>query len=131
MPRGGGRRSAPAPAKHAPVPRRNVPAPVPQVPQQQASRGPGLFGQMAATAGGVAIGSAAGHMIGNAMSGGRGEEAPAPEQQQQQQYDQSGQQRQLCDFELKQFLDCAQRFDLSSCENLNQILKECRTRYGV
>jgi hypothetical protein len=32
-------------------------------------RQPGLFGQMAATAGGVAIGSAVGHTIGAALTG--------------------------------------------------------------
>jgi len=32
-------------------------------------RSPGLFGQMAATAGGVAIGSAVGHTIGAALTG--------------------------------------------------------------
>lgn len=36
----------------------------PAAPQQ-----PGLFGQMAATAGGVAIGSAIGHTVGHAVTG--------------------------------------------------------------
>lgn len=70
------------------------------------------------------------------MTGGGGREGgegPVAEQQPQQQYNQSGQQqeRKPCEFELAEFLNCAQKFDLSACENLNQILKECRVRYGV
>lgn len=34
-----------------------------------APRQPGLFGQMAATAGGVAVGSAVGHTLGAAITG--------------------------------------------------------------
>lgn len=52
---------APAPAPPAPV-HAAPPAPAP-------SQGPGLFGQMAATAGGVAIGSAVGHTLGHAVTG--------------------------------------------------------------
>ena len=59
--------------------------------------------QMAATAGGVAIGSAAGHAIGNMMGGGSSaQEAP---QQQAPVYQQQGTSGQPCEFELKQFLD--------------------------
>lgn len=51
------RASAPAP-----------PAPVHAAPPAP-SQGPGLFGQMAATAGGVAVGSAIGHTVGHAVTG--------------------------------------------------------------
>ncbi|KAJ8679509.1 hypothetical protein QAD02_015296 [Eretmocerus hayati] len=55
---------APAPAAHPPAP---APASTPMV--AAPSQGPSLMGQMAATAGGVAIGSAVGHTIGHAMTG--------------------------------------------------------------
>ncbi|KAI1499985.1 hypothetical protein F5X99DRAFT_410461 [Biscogniauxia marginata] len=57
----------------------------------QASQGPGLFGQMASTAAGVAVGSSIGHAIGGLFSGGSSEPAEAsPQQQQQQQQSQWG-----------------------------------------
>lgn len=47
-------------------PQQSAPAhPPPAAAPQQ----PGLFGQMAATAGGVAIGSAIGHTVGHALTG--------------------------------------------------------------
>ncbi|RYO80577.1 hypothetical protein DL763_008865 [Monosporascus cannonballus] len=53
---------------------------------QQPSQGPGLFGQMASTAAGVAVGSSIGHAIGGLFSGGgSGEPAPAPQDQAAQQ----------------------------------------------
>jgi hypothetical protein len=55
---------APPPRAVAPRP---VAAPAPVAAPQ--GRQPGLFGQMAATAGGVAIGSAVGHTIGAALTG--------------------------------------------------------------
>lgn len=54
-----------APTTTAPAhPPPSQPAPATSAPQQ-----PGLFGQMAATAGGVAVGSAIGHTVGHAMTG--------------------------------------------------------------
>ncbi|KAJ5692180.1 hypothetical protein N7462_001603 [Penicillium macrosclerotiorum] len=93
------RRAAPTPARSAPTrptpaPARPAPAPQQQQhhstaasPQQQAppmqqappvqqSQGPGLFGQMASTAAGVAVGSSIGHAIGGLFSGG-GSSTPA------------------------------------------------------
>ncbi|OAA53514.1 CHCH domain protein [Niveomyces insectorum RCEF 264] len=64
----------PAPPAHAPAP---AAAPV--------SQGPGLFGQMASTAAGVAIGSSVGHAIGGLFSGGGSSSEALPVQQQQQQ----------------------------------------------
>jgi len=58
---------APPPPARAVAPR-PVAAPAPVAAPQ--GRQPGLFGQMAATAGGVAIGSAVGHTIGAALTGG-------------------------------------------------------------
>jgi hypothetical protein len=92
------------------------------------------MGQMAATAGGVAIGSAVGHAVGNMFTGGGGggeapaqQAPPAPEQVPQQQ---SYQQQQPCEFELRQFLECSQnQSDLTLCDGFNQALKDCRARY--
>uniref|UniRef100_A0A914HM87 Protein CASC3 n=1 Tax=Globodera rostochiensis TaxID=31243 RepID=A0A914HM87_GLORO len=72
-------------------------------------RGSGLLGQMAATAGGVAIGSAMGHALGNMFSGGGQEVTPQQELpansagfEKMQQYSQP------CEIEWRQFLDCTQ-----------------------
>ncbi|PTU21927.1 hypothetical protein P175DRAFT_0556877 [Aspergillus ochraceoroseus IBT 24754] len=64
-------------AAHPPAaPQQAPPAPAPV----QQSSGPGLFGQMASTAAGVAVGSSIGHAIGGFFSGG-GSSAPAETQQ--------------------------------------------------
>ncbi|EXJ61214.1 uncharacterized protein A1O5_12006 [Cladophialophora psammophila CBS 110553] len=108
MPRSRGGASRPAPSRPkapAPAPRSVAPqqqqrpmstaaptAPVQQVPPPvQASQGPGLFGQMASTAAGVAVGSSIGHAIGGLFSGGGSSySAPAEQQQQQQPTDAYG-----------------------------------------
>jgi len=82
MPRAPMRRPAPEMKRMAPPPRpaqttpqpaatSNVPAAAPasQVGAPAASQGPGLMGQMAATAGGVAIGSVVGHGLTSAIFG--------------------------------------------------------------
>uniref|UniRef100_A0A0R3RJF4 CHCH domain-containing protein n=1 Tax=Elaeophora elaphi TaxID=1147741 RepID=A0A0R3RJF4_9BILA len=93
------------------------------------SHGPGLMGQMAATAGGVAIGSAVGHAVGNMLTGGGGHGSNAEivpsgkEQMAQEQY------RNPCEFEWKQFIDCTEtQNDLSLCQGFNEIFKQCRAR---
>lgn len=58
------RASSNLPARTQPAP---PPAPVQAAPPQPQQ--PGLFGQMAATAGGVAVGSAIGHTVGHAVTG--------------------------------------------------------------
>jgi len=82
---------------------------------------------MAATAGGVAVGSAVGHVVGHALIGGGGggghaaERDPAPVQQSQQQ------QENACAYELRQFLQCANtQHDLTLCEGFNLALRQCR-----
>ncbi|XP_078599367.1 putative coiled-coil-helix-coiled-coil-helix domain-containing protein CHCHD2P9, mitochondrial [Branchiostoma floridae x Branchiostoma japonicum] len=142
--RGGGFRartsSPPAPAR-AP-PRSNVPAQAPPsqpMMQQPVSQGPGLMGQMAATAGGVAIGSVIGHAVTGAFSGGGGssqsqpdvtyQEQPAQQQQQQQP---NQQQQQPCGWEIQQFLQCAQsQSDISLCEGFNEAIRQCKVANGL
>ena len=121
--------------QRAAAPQQRSPATVPQQPTAvgaPAPQGPGLMAQMAATAGGVAIGSAVGHTVGHALTGAfSGGSNEQPVQQQDQQYEQQpmGQQTgqpNACQFELKQFLDCTQSYDLSLCEGFNEALKQCR-----
>ncbi|KAL4953213.1 hypothetical protein BDW69DRAFT_165768 [Aspergillus filifer] len=71
-------------AAHPPT-AQQAPAPPVAAPVQQ-SQGPGLFGQMASTAAGVAVGSSIGHAIGGFFSGGSSapaEAQPAPAAQAQ------------------------------------------------
>lgn len=98
------------------------------------------MGQMAATAGGVAIGSVVGHGISSALFGGGGssdersqdvtyqEPPPAQYNAQTPQYDQ---QQSPCSYELEQFMACAQnQTDVSLCQGFNEALKECKQRMG-
>ncbi|KAK4124937.1 hypothetical protein N657DRAFT_643705 [Parathielavia appendiculata] len=58
----------------------------PHAPTAPVSQGPGLLGQMASTAAGVAIGSSIGHVVGNGISslwGGSSSSAPEPATQAQ------------------------------------------------
>ncbi|XP_074036202.1 coiled-coil-helix-coiled-coil-helix domain containing 2 isoform X2 [Leptinotarsa decemlineata] len=148
MPRRG--RSSPTP-RSAPAPRTTLPArapaPAPPAHVQAAppapapSQGPGLFGQMAATAGGVAVGSAIGHTVGHAMTGlfsGGSSEAPAqqaapaaPQQQYAgQQY--SDQSSGPCGWEIKQFLECANtQSDLTLCQGFNEAVQQCKIRNNM
>lgn len=151
MPRRG--RSAPAQARapmrppaaprtqQAQVPARATPSqPIAGAPQVQQ---PSLFKQMAATAGGVAMGSAVGHMAGAAMMGGLGNggnnqeavsQAPVYDQMQNSVGDQYGAGPQSqpggpCAWEISQFLKCAQgqgAYDISLCEGFNEALRECK-----
>lgn len=90
---------------------------------------------MASTAGGVA----AGHLLLNAITGGhRGEAQPAEAQQAapavaQQTYGQAQQQanQNPCGLEMENFFNCTQQqYDLSMCQGLNDVLKECKMRYS-
>ncbi|XP_063624054.1 coiled-coil-helix-coiled-coil-helix domain-containing protein 2 [Cydia splendana] len=127
------RRAAPAPA---PAPSRvpaaapvSTPAPMAAAPQQ-----PSLFGQMAATAGGVAVGSAVGHVAGSALTGmfsGGGSSEPAPQQAAPAAaapaYNQGQQPTGPCAWEIKQFIECAQQqHDLTLCEGFNEALRQCK-----
>ncbi|XP_056362697.1 coiled-coil-helix-coiled-coil-helix domain-containing protein 2 [Oenanthe melanoleuca] len=131
-----------APPARAPAPRASVPAAAPpSAVATPAPKQPGLMAQMATTAAGVAVGSAVGHTIGHAItggfSGGGSSEAARPDityqepqaaqaaQQQQQQYG-------PCQYEMKQFLECAQnQTDLKLCEGFSEVLKQCRITNGL
>lgn len=111
---------------------------------------------MAATAGGVAVGSAIGHTVGHAMtgphnniikmewsfnknfkglfSGGGSADAPAQQQQQPQQQQQlqrpgSEEAQGPCAWEIKQFLQCAStQSDLTLCQGFNEAIQQCKIR---
>lgn len=94
---------------------------------------------IASTAAGVAIGHTVGHAITGALMGGNNHSEPAvteqgsvqPMQQQQQQQPQQAYNQEPCKFELDQFLNCSQtQNDLSLCDGFNQVLRECKLRYG-
>merc|ERR1719369_2613462 len=99
---------------------------------------------MAAMSGGVAVGSAVGHVAGNAITGmmsGGGEQQQQPTQYQQQAppqpYQQPPQQYTLepqgaCAWEIKNFIQCAQtQSDLTLCDGFNEALKQCKTANGL
>ena len=100
-----------------------------------------LHFQMAATAGGVAVGSAVGHVAGQAItgmfSGGSSSSsttapatttAPAPASTGPVATDISG----PCDAEIKDFIRCAQsQSDLTLCQGFNEALRECKVKYNV
>lgn len=94
---------------------------------------------IASTAAGVAIGHTVGHAITGAFMGGHGGDNNSNVDQQQQQQPQQGYQQQQmgagqepCRFELEQFLSCAQNqsSDLTLCDGFNQVLRECKLKYG-
>lgn len=94
---------------------------------------PGLFGQMAATAGGVAVGSAVGHTIGHAMTGlfSGGSSEPVAQAPAQSLAQSAGPQPQACAWEVKQFLECASnQSDLSLCEGFNEALRQCKLSHS-
>ncbi|CAN8197320.1 unnamed protein product [Coccothraustes coccothraustes] len=125
---------APAPAPQASVPAAAPPSAV----AAPAPRQPGLMAQMASTAAGVAVGSAVGHTIGHAItggfSGGGSSEAARPDvTYQEPPAAQAAQQQQQgpCQYEMKQFLECAQQqTDLKLCEGFSEVLKQCRFSNG-
>jgi len=96
----------PANARHAAPP--PPPAPVAAAPAQ--SQGPGLFGQMASTAAGVAVGSSIGHAIGGFFGG--GSSAPVEQQpttavaSQNQEQAQNSWGPRSCETDAKSFTKC-------------------------
>lgn len=99
----------------------------------QSQQGPGLFGQMASTAAGVAVGSAVGHTLGagiSSMFGGSSAPAAEPVQQavapaQQQQYQE---QARACDADARNFTRCLETNDgnMQICDYYLQQLKACQ-----
>ncbi|XP_062815464.1 coiled-coil-helix-coiled-coil-helix domain-containing protein 2 [Anolis carolinensis] len=127
-------RPAPPPAARSSVPAAAPPSAV----ASPAPRQPGLMAQMATTAAGVAVGSAVGHTLGHAMTGGFGggggsAEAARPDiTYQEPQPAAPSSQFSPCQYEMKQFLECAQnQADLKLCEGFSEVLKQCRFANGL
>ncbi|GAA5977584.1 hypothetical protein JCM11641_006870 [Rhodosporidiobolus odoratus] len=134
-------RPAPAPAQQqrgaatmaAPPPaqRQAPPAPVAHAPPAAApSQGPGLFGQMASTAAGVAVGSTVGHGLSSMLFGGGGSSAPAeaPAQPVEQQSFQQARMGGACDVQAKDFVSCLNGTgnDSTACQYYLDMLKQCQ-----
>lgn len=84
------------------------------------SQGPGLMGQMAATAGGVAIGSVIGNSISGAMHGSQSSEG-----RDEGSYYQN--EPPPCQLEMRQLLECVLTAgDLRACQELKEAVKRCQ-----
>lgn len=124
--------AAPASAKAAHPP---APAPAaPSTPMVVQAQQPSLLGQMAATAGGVAIGHTVGHAVTSLFSGGSSEQpqavapAAAPAQPAAAPVQSAPASGGACAWEVKQFLECAQnQSDLTLCEGFNEALRQCKS----
>lgn len=89
---------------------------------------------MAATAGGVAVGSAVGHVVGagvtSMFSGGSSTPAPAPAAAAAPA--QPAQSTGPCAFEIRQFVECTQgQADITLCQGFNEAIKECKSRNSI
>ena len=107
----GGSRAAPSGARGAhtmshPPPAAHHAPPPPAQPVHVQQQGPGLFGQMASTAAGVAVGSTVGHGLSNMLFGGGGSAEPAPAPAAQQQAYQQPAAGVNCDAQSKDFIKC-------------------------
>ncbi|KAJ6627877.1 hypothetical protein B0H10DRAFT_1992441 [Mycena sp. CBHHK59/15] len=111
-----GAHTAAAPSGYAPA---HAPAPPVGAAAAGTSKPPGMFAQMAATAGSVAVGSTIGHGISNMLfgSGGGAAEAQVPTAQQQQQTNMS------CEIPAKDFTLCLEKADMQSCTYYLEQLK--------
>ena len=91
---------------------------------------------MAATAGGVAIGSTVGHVVGNMITGGgsSSSSAPAPSAPAAAATAPAvaGENGGPCAAEIKDFIKCAtDQADLSLCQGFNDVLKECKAKHSL
>ncbi|KAH8854026.1 Coiled-coil-helix-coiled-coil-helix domain-containing protein 10 [Schistosoma japonicum] len=126
MPRRGASPSRAPSRPYASLPARTPQSAVAHPPAQP--RQPGLMGQMAATAGGVAVGHVVGSAITGAFSGGAGSSpaqssAPAVP---------SDQYQSPCQFQVDELIKCAQtQSDISACSGFSEALKECSRHYGL
>ncbi|XP_028043057.1 coiled-coil-helix-coiled-coil-helix domain-containing protein 10, mitochondrial-like [Bombyx mandarina] len=108
--------------QHAPA----RPPPMVVTPTPQRS----LFRDAAAVAGGVTVGTAAGHVAGEAITGlfsGRRREEVT--QALPRDYQLGSEPNGPCAYEISQFLQCASsRDNLQECEAFNEALRECKRR---
>jgi hypothetical protein len=74
-----------------------------------------MLGQMAATAGSVAVGSTIGHGISSMLFGGRSESAPVEQQHQAPAQQNTSSFAANCESQAKEFSKCIEKADLPSC----------------
>ncbi|KAG7308659.1 hypothetical protein JYU34_005881 [Plutella xylostella] len=121
--KGAGNRSGSGnkPARRPPPP----PPPVVAAPPQRS-----MFRDAAAVAGGVAVGSAVGHVAGEAITGMfSGRKKEQVEESLPRGYQLGAEPSGPCAFEISQFLQCAsQTENLDGCAYYNDALKECKKR---
>lgn len=119
------------PQQHAPA----APHPSASRPQTQQAQQPGLFGQMASTAAGVAVGSTIGHTVGAGITSlfGGSSSHPVDQVQDQQlaaQQQQSTYQEQAkhCDADARNFTRCLEDNggNMQICDYYLQQLKACQ-----
>lgn len=137
---GGGRSSFSRPAPSRPAPSRDVPATRPATsvaaPPPAQPKQPGMFAHMASTAAGVAVGSTVGHTLGHALtgafSGGGGDKQIEQQPAQSQPMQDTRNPQNPCEYEMKQFLECAQgQTDITLCQGFNEALKQCKLYYNA
>lgn len=96
-----------------------------QTPAMQQQRSPGLFGQMASTAAGVAVGSTVGHGLSNMLFGGGGGAPVEQAAQDPQAYGQQSYEQQnlggSCEIQSKDFIKCLESSKYGARSN------ECRS----
>ncbi|KAJ2835095.1 hypothetical protein GGI24_000063 [Coemansia furcata] len=128
----------------APAPMRQAapPAPVQHAPATAQPQQPSMFAQMAATAGGVAVGSAIGHTVGAAVTGmfsGGSSDSSAQQQQQaplqSSAYGQPMQQQQAnpaCDADIRAYISCldSTNQDAATCKYYLDRFKMCQANIG-
>ncbi|XP_040192695.1 LOW QUALITY PROTEIN: coiled-coil-helix-coiled-coil-helix domain-containing protein 2 [Rana temporaria] len=133
------KRSAPPPAAHPPATVASAPS---ALRPAAASRQPGLMHKWLLQLLEFAVGSAVGHTLGHCDDwdfggGSNSEPASADVTYQEPAAPQSAYQQQQtlsapCQYEMKQFLECAQnQFDLKLCEGFSEVLKQCRFSNGL
>jgi coiled-coil-helix-coiled-coil-helix domain-containing protein 2 len=110
--------------------RSSVPSkPTTSVPATTTQRQPGMFAQMAATAGSVAVGSTIGHVVGGGISnmlfGGRNNDHSSVEQPQQQQQQV---QQNYCESDQKAFMKCLESNsnEIGACQFYLDQFKQCQ-----
>ncbi|TPP64350.1 Coiled-coil-helix-coiled-coil-helix domain-containing protein 10 mitochondrial [Fasciola gigantica] len=91
------------------------------------------MGQMAATAGGVAVGHVVGSAITGALSGGGGQPAAQQPAAQQPYGTQPAQyQQNPCQYQIDELIRCTQgQQDITLCTGFSDALKECSRTYGL
>ncbi|KAJ2811962.1 hypothetical protein H4S07_001726 [Coemansia furcata] len=139
---GGSSRSAHTMAAPAPMRQAAPPAPVQHAPATAQPQQPSMFAQMAATAGGVAVGSAIGHTVGAAVTGmfsGGSSDSSAQQQQQaplqSSAYGHPMQQQQAnpaCDADIRAYISCldSTNQDAATCKYYLDRFKMCQANIG-